>query len=140
MRNTVTFRYPAPRAVVSDEDGVLPVEGAGWFVALLGNVPGLELDAKPVQEDWGVAILARRGGRSFWLGLSAMGEHEWVVHVHHGSFAWLQRLSSGGRAARAALVAELHRVLGEANASAVEWFDERDAALRSPAASPGGRE
>lgn len=136
MRNTVSFHYPAPLVVVSDEDGVLSIEGAGWFLDLLRTIRGIDLDQKVVQEDWGVVVRARRAGRSYWIGLSTMGEHEWIAHVHHHSFAWLQRLSPGGRAARAALVGDVDHALRVANASGLKWFDEGDVNLRAPAESP----
>lgn len=136
MRNTVIFHHSAPLVVVSDEDGVLSVEGAGWFLDLLGTIPGIDLDQDVVQEDWGVVVRARRAERSFWIGLSTMGEHEWVAHVHHDSFAWLQRFSAGGRAARAALVGDVDHALRIANASGLKWFDESDLNLRAPAESP----
>lgn len=94
MRNTVKFCHPEPW---SDADGVLGVEGAGWFAELLRKLPGVVVDPELVQEDWGVVVLARHDGRNFWLGLNAMGEHEWLAHVHHGSFAWLQRFSAEGK-------------------------------------------
>lgn len=136
MRNTVTFHHPAPAAVVPDEDGVLGIEGAGWFLDLLGTIPGIELERDVVQEDWGIVVRARRAGRSYWIGLSTMGKDEWVAHVHHDSFAWLQRFSAGGRAARAALVGEVDHALRRANASSLKWFDQSDVNLRAPAGSP----
>jgi hypothetical protein len=51
MRNTVAFQYPGPLAVVSAEEGILSVDGAGWFVHVLRTIPGLDLD-EVIQEDW----------------------------------------------------------------------------------------
>jgi len=132
MRNTVSFRFPAPLIVLSDDDGVVSVQGAGWFLALVRTIPGLELEPAPVQEDWGVLVGARRAGRRYWIGLSSSGsEHEWIARVSHHS--WLQRFRPEGRAA---LVGELDRALRAANASSLRWFDERDLNLRAPAETP----
>lgn len=137
MRNTVSFHYPAPLVVVSDEDGVLSVEGAGWFLDMIRTIPGIDVEQSVLQEDWGVVVRVRLAGRSYRVGLSFTGnEHDWVAHVRHHSFAWLERFSPGGRAARAALVGEVDRALRTANASALKWFDESDLNLRAPAESP----
>lgn len=137
MRTTVRFRHPAPLVVVSDEDGVLSVAGAAWFLDTIRTIPGIELDPRLVQEDWGVIVRAHRGGRCFHIGLSSSGhEHEWVAHVRPRSFAWLERFSPGARPARAALVGELDRALRTANATGLKWFDESDLNLRAPVASP----
>lgn len=135
MRNTVQFSYAAP-FVAAGSDGIVGVAGAGWFVDLLQRIPGLEIDPELVQEDWGVVVLARRAGRRFWIGLGATEGHEWIAHVHHGPFAWLQRLASAGKAARRALVAELDRALREGNAASLRWFDERDLNLAVASPSP----
>lgn len=135
MRNTVQFSFAAS-FVGAGADGIVGVAGAGWFVELLERIPGLEIDPELVQEDWGVVVLARRAGRRFWIGLGATDGHEWIAHVHHAPFAWVQRLASAGNAARRALVDELDRALRDGNASSVRWFDERDLALMSPAAAP----
>ncbi len=136
MRNTVTFQYPAPLIVVPGTEDVLSVEGAGWFLGLLGTTPGIELDQEVAQEDWGVAIFARHVGRRYWIGLSAMGEHEWLAHVHRHPFAWRQWFSPGGREARAVLVGGVDRALRTASARGLKWFDESDRNLRAPADSP----
>src|SRR6266480_712439 len=99
MRTNVRFRHPAEFVPVSDEDGILAVSGAQWFVSLLRRVPGLEIDDELCQEDWGVVAFVRRHQKHFWIGLSFWpdGEHTWLAHVHHRSFAWLQRLSPSGK-------------------------------------------
>jgi hypothetical protein len=137
MRNTVSFQYRAPMVVVSDEDGVVGVEGAGWFLDIIRTIPGIDLDQSVVQEDWGVVIPARLAGRSYWIGLSSTGdEHDWVAHVRPHALAWLERFSPRARAARAALVGEVDRALRTAHASGLKWFDENDVNLRAPAKSP----
>lgn len=137
MRNTVSFHLAAPLAVVSDEDGVLRVAGADWFLDTLRTIPGIELDQRLVQEDWGVIVCAHRDGRRYRIGLSSAGhEHEWVAHVRPRSFAWVERFSPGGRAARTALIGEVDRALRAAHASGLRWFDESDLNLRAPAESP----
>lgn len=136
MRTTVSFHHPASLVVVSDEDGVLSVAGAGWFLDTIRTIPGIELDQRLVQEDWGVIVRAHRGGRRYRIGLSSAGhEHEWVAQVRPRSFAWLERFSPGARAARAALLDELDRALRTAHASGLKWFDESDLNLRAPATS-----
>lgn len=127
MRTNVTFHHPAEFVSFSDEDGVLSVGGAQWFVTLLRRVPGLEINEKLCQEDWGVAIFAKRADRKFWIGLSMWpdGEHAWLVHFHHGSFAWLQRFSSSRQRELQKLACDVHRVLtSEPLVSDVVWYDE----------------
>ncbi|MGC3998744.1 MAG: hypothetical protein QM767_15335 [Anaeromyxobacter sp.] len=136
MRNTVTFHHPAPLVFVSEEDGVLSIAGAGWFLELLRTISGLDLDHEVTQEDWGVVARASRAGCRFWIGLSGLGQHESMAHVHHHSLAWLQRLSPGGRAALAALVGEVDRALRVAKATDVRWFEESNRNHRAPAESP----
>ena len=127
MRTNVTFHHPAEFVAVSDEDGILSVAGAQWFVALLRRVPALEIDEQLCQEDWGVVISARRAQKKFWIGFSMWpeGEHAWLAHFHHGSFAWLQRFTSSGQSGLGHLVSEVHRVLThEPMVSGVLWYDE----------------
>src|SRR5689334_22419672 len=76
VRINVTFRYPAEFVPLSDEDGILAVPGAEWFVKLLRRVPGLELDEQLCQEDWGVVIFGRRAAKKFWIGLSLRPDGE----------------------------------------------------------------
>ena len=112
---------------VSHDDGILAVGGAQWFVTLLRRVVGLQIESELVQEDWGVVIFARRDGKKFWIGLSMWpdGEHAWLAHCHHGSFAWLQRLSSSGKNELQRLVCDVHSVLAsEPAVSDIVWFDE----------------
>ncbi len=134
MRTNVTFRHPA-EFVGDQEDGggILAVRGAEWFAALLRRVPGLELDEDLCQEDWGVVFFTRRNQRKFWIGLSAWDtDGSWLAHFHHGSFAWLQRYSSSGKAELGRLLADVHTVLkNESAVSGIAWHDEK--AMRGPA-------
>ncbi len=43
MRTNVRFNHPSKFVPVSEDDGVLAVEGAQWFVALLQQIPRLEV-------------------------------------------------------------------------------------------------
>jgi hypothetical protein len=127
MRTNVSFRHPAEFVAVSDEDGILAVAGAQWFVSLLRRVPDLQIEAGLVQEDWGVVMRARRAKKSFWIGLSMWpeGEHAWLAHFHHGSFAWLQRLGSSGASELQRLIFDVHGVLvSEAAVSDIVWYEE----------------
>ena len=54
MRNHVIFRHPAEFVPVSGEDGILSADSAEWFMSLLRQIPGLEIEAELCQEDWGV--------------------------------------------------------------------------------------
>jgi len=125
LRTHATFRHPARFVPVSEEDGVLSVAGAAWFVSLLGHVADLRLEQDLCQEDWGVVVFAGRAGKKFWIGLSADGEGAWIVHFHHGARAWLQRVTaSGGRELRR-LMQDLHGVLTRDPAvSDVAWYRE----------------
>lgn len=127
MRTNVTFHHSAEFVRLSDEDGILAVGGAQWFVSLLRLVTGLQIEEDLVQEDWGVVIRARRDRKSFWIGLSMWpgGEHAWLAHFHHGSFAWLQRFTPRGNSELERLVADVHRVLAsEPLVSDIVWYDE----------------
>lgn len=138
MRTNVTFHRPSEFVTVSDEDGILSVDGAQWFVTLLRRVPGLVNDEKLCQEDWGVVIFARRAQKKFWIGLSVWpeGEHAWLAHFHHGSFAWLQRFSSSGQGELQRLVSDAHRVLSEPSVSQVLWYDESQMREAAPDGFP----
>jgi hypothetical protein len=134
MRTYVTFRHPAPFVPVSDDDGILSVKGADWFVALLRQVRDLELRADLCQEDWGIVAFAERTARKFWIGLSWWEEGAWVAHFHHGSWAWLQRFSPSGDRELQRLVDDFHQVLAhEAAVGEITWQREDD--LRKPTSS-----
>ncbi len=125
MRTNVLFHHPAE--FLSHSGSILCVHGAQWFVALLRQVPDLEVVEPLCQEDWGVVVLARRGRRRFWIGLGAWPEngHAWLAHFHHGSFAWLQRFSLAGHRALEQVLTEVHRVLtSEPLISNVVWYEE----------------
>lgn len=135
MRTNVTFHHPAELVTISDEDGILAVEGAKWFIALLRRVPDLEIDEELCQEDWGVVIFVRRAQKKFWIGLSVWpdGEHAWLAHFHHGSFAWLQRFVPSGQRGFLALVNEVHRALtSEPAVSDVLWYEESQMGKSEP--------
>ena len=135
MRTNVTFHHPSEFVPVSGEDGILSVAGAQWFVTVLRRVPALEIEEQLCQEDWGVVIFARRAQKKFWIGLSLWpdGEHAWLAHFHHGSFAWLQRFSSSGQSELQGLVMDVHRVLtSEPAVSEVVWYDERQMRKAEP--------
>ena len=68
MRNNVTFHYPANFVPVSDDDGILSVTAADWFVSLLRRVNDLSVRSDLCQEDWGVVVFAERAGKRFWIG------------------------------------------------------------------------
>jgi hypothetical protein len=120
IRNTVTFGYPA-EFVEAEAEGILSVEGAGWFVDLLGKIPGLAVDGDLCQEDWGVVVFGARDGLRFWFGLSFWDEGEWIAHVHHDRL--LQRFRATGRTGWSAVIVDLHDVLdGEPSVSDVRWY------------------
>jgi hypothetical protein len=127
MRTHVTFRHPADFVPVSDEDGILSVTGADWFVSLLRQVPELDLRDALCQEDWGIVAFAERAERKFWIGLSAEEAGAWVAHFHHGSWAWLQRFSPSGDRELRRLTQDFHQVLAnEAAVSEITWYREDD--------------
>jgi hypothetical protein len=134
VRTNVSFRHPAPFVSIAEVKDVLAGEAAGWFVDLLERIEALEVDRDLAQEDWGVAVLVKRAGKSFWIGLSRWEvEGEWLAHVHHGSFAWIQAWSSGGAQALRALVQDLHRTLaGDAQVSGITWYEESDMSGGAP--------
>jgi hypothetical protein len=127
MRTHVRFHHPAEFVRLSDADGVLAIGGAQWFVLLLRRVPGLVIDDELCQEDWGVVMFAQRDGRRFWIGLNLWDEHEWLAHIHHNSFSWLQRLSPSGKSEMKRLLSDLHGALtNDPAVSNVRWYEKRD--------------
>ena len=135
VRTNVRFRHATEFIPVSDEDGILAVAGAQWFVLLLRSVPNLEIEGDLCQEDWGVAIFARRNGKRFWIGLSMWpdGQHAWLAHVHHRSFAWLQRVSALGKKELERLASDIHNVLANEQAiSEITWYQESDMTKPDP--------
>jgi hypothetical protein len=136
VRTNVSFRHPAPFVAVAGAKDVLDREAAGWFVELLEGIERLEVNRALAQEDWGVAVLVRRDDKRFWIGLSRWEvEGEWLAHVHHGSFAWIQARTSAGAEALRALVQDLHQNLAaDARVGGITWY--RDADMF--AGTPGG--
>lgn len=135
MRSNVSFRYPAEFVPFSEEDQILAVQGADWFIALLRRVPGLQIENELCQEDWGVVVFASRNGKQFWIGLSLWpdGKDTWLAHIHHGSFAWLQRLSRSGNAELKHLISDFHDVLASDPAvAAITWYSESEIRKPSP--------
>lgn len=139
MRTNVTFRHPA-KFVGDEEDdgGILAVRGALWFAALLRRVPGIELNADLLQEDWGVVFLAQRNQKRFWIGLSAWNsEGAWLAHFHHGTFAWFQKFSSIGKNELQRLLVDLHNVLlNEPAVTEIAWHEESEMSKPEPAGFP----
>jgi hypothetical protein len=138
MRTNVIFRHPAEIVRLSDADGILAIDGAQWFVALLRRVPGLEIDPDLCQEDWGVVLYARRKQKQFWIGLSMWDtERAWLAHFHHGSTAWMQRLSSSGNSELRSLLSDVHGVLAsESEVSAIVWYEENQLEKARPIGFP----
>jgi hypothetical protein len=123
VRNHVTFRYPAEFVSAADFDGIMSIDGAGWFVELLRKVPRLAIDPELCQEDWGVVVFGARDGFTFWFGFGCRDDEEWLAHVNHRGL--LQRFRGAGKAAYAALISDLHVVLHEDGKVAdMKWYDE----------------
>jgi hypothetical protein len=139
----VTFRYPAEFVPMPGTEDILATDGAQWFASILRSVPGLQIVDELCQEDWGVAISARRNGKQFWIGLSLGpdSDHSWLAHVHHGSFAWLQRLTPSGKSEIRRLVSDIHDSLSASSSvSAITWYEESEMAKAEPRgfAKPAG--
>ena len=135
MRKSVIFKFPAELIPVSEEDGILSTTGALWFRDLLNKVPHLEVDNDLLQEDWGVAILARRNNKRFWIGLNFWDENTWLAHFHHRTFALLQRLT--GTSELNNLVFAFHDILkAEAQVSGIEWYEQKNLAIPGSQSSP----
>jgi len=134
MRSNVSFRHPAEFAALPDTEDILAVGGARWFADLLRRIPDLELDGELCQEDWGVVVFARRKEKIFWIGLSAwQGDHTWLAHFHHGSFAWLQWFRSSGKEELRRLLADAHAVLSsEPAVSDIVWYEEKEMRKGNP--------
>jgi hypothetical protein len=129
MRNNVTFRYPAEFIPLSENDGILATRGADWFVSLLRRIDGLSVGDELCQEDWGVVVIAERGGKRFWIGLSFWpeGEQAWLAHFHHRSFAWLQRWSTSGNRGLDRLISDFHSMIeSEPLVRDIAWYHERE--------------
>ena len=126
MRSHVVFNHPAEFVPLSDDEGILGVQGAGWFRKLLLQIPGAEVE-EPFQEDWGVAIGLKRNGMRFWVGLSPLfddGNH-WIAHLHHD--ALLQRFRQAGHDELLTLAEALHQVLAsDPLVSNITWHRENE--------------
>jgi hypothetical protein len=138
MHTNVTFRHTAKFVPLSDEDGIIAVNGAQWFVALLRRVHALEIDENLCQEDWGVVLFARRNRLRFWIGLSAWNAQDtWLAHFHYGSLAWLQRFGLYGKNELTRLMADVHGALaGDAAISDIAWYEESEMHKPHPAGFP----
>lgn len=129
MRNYAIFHYLPEFGADSDEDGILTVEGAKWFLKLLRRIPEIHVDENLCQEDWGVVFFANRDCGRFWIGLSLWpdGECAWLVHLHHHAFAWLQKLSRAGREKLNRLIIDLSRVLStDSMVTDIQWHRDSD--------------
>ena len=130
MRTNVTFLHPAEYVPTSGDYGVLGTAGASWFADILRRVDGLAVDDAIVQEDWGVVIFGARSDCRFWVGLSFWNEGAWLAHVHHGSFAWVQRLTARGKRELERLALDLHAALrSDAHVQDVCWHLEPELQL-----------
>ena len=128
-RTYVTFRHPAE--FVPYGDGVVAVDGAQWFAALLRSVPGLAIEDDLRQEDWGVVVSARRNRKKVWIDLSYWDEGAWLAHIHRD--AWFQRLSSSGQNELKRLLADVHEVLtSEAAISDIAWWRDPEVPMLHP--------
>jgi hypothetical protein len=130
IRDSVSFRHPAPFVSLPDQDQILSTAGAAWFRDLLKRVPMLLVDDDLCQEDWGVVIFAERHRSRFWIGLSLGPDGDpgsWLAHAHHASFAWLQRLSRRGKQDLTSLMTDIHTMLSsEPLVTNVRWFNGAD--------------
>lgn len=127
MKTNVSFICAEEFVSFSDEDGILSVDGAAWFVAKLKKISDIEIDDTLRQEDWGVIVFAKRNRRKFWIGLSFYpeGENCWLAHIHHASF--FQRFSGSAKSVFKELVRDLHAVLKtDLTVSRVRWITEAD--------------
>jgi hypothetical protein len=129
MRTNVVFRCAQEFVGADQDEGILGVRGAVWFVEKLKRIPGLAIDQQLIQEDWGVVIFSQKNEKRFWIGLSLLpdGENHWLAHVHHASWALLQRFTTKGRAALDDLVKEIDVVLkADATVTDVRWCRDED--------------
>jgi len=134
MLTYVTFYNPVPFVDSPSAEGILGVDGARWFAAILRSVPGLQIDEDLCQEDWGVVIFAQRHGKKFWIGLSSWSaDNAWIAHIHHGHFAWLQRLTTSGHSEMLRLVQDIHTALaGDPATSSITWHEYSETLRRDP--------
>jgi hypothetical protein len=102
------------------------------------STPGLQIEEDMCQEDWGVVIFAHRNQKRFWIGLSAWdAEGTWLVHFHHGSFAWLQRFIASGKSELQHLLTDVHAVLAKDPAvSGIAWYEESEIRRPEPIGFP----
>ena len=138
MRTDVVFTNPHEFISISDYDTILSVKGVRWFAEILRRIPSLQVEDKLCQEDWGVVIFAERNKNRFQIGISFWpeGEHAWLVHFRHPSFAWLQHWSVSGKAELNRLILDLHAVLKiEPTVTKISWYEEREMNQPNPNAS-----
>ena len=139
IRNNVTFRCPEAFVPFSDEEGILSIKGANWFATILRRISSLEVNSDFCQEDWGVVFFVTRNGKKFWIGLCSWpeGDSAWLAHVHHGSFAWLQRLSPSGKREIDQLIADIHDQLSRTQMiTDITWYPENDMGNAYPHGNP----
>jgi hypothetical protein len=135
IRNNVTFQHPATFVPTAEAEGIMSIDGAAWFVDLLGRIPRPAIDPDLCQEDWGVVVFGARDRLKFWFGLSFWDEGAWLAHVHH--WALLQRFRAAGKAGYAAVISDLHDVLRhDDSVSDVRWYLEADVNLRGTGGAP----
>jgi hypothetical protein len=100
-------------------------------------VPGLRIDNDLCQEDWGVVYFTERNQKRFWIGIGSWDEGAWIAHVHHRSFAWLQRVSPSGNDGLNRLLGDLHDTLASDQAvSEIKWYEEREMLKPRPIGFP----
>jgi len=129
MRTNVIFRCAQEFVASDEEEGILGVRGASWFVERLKRIPGLAIDQRLTQEDWGVVIFSQKNEKMFWIGLSLYpdGENCWLAHVHHAPWTLLQRFTAKGKAALHDLVNEIDAMLrADATVTDVRWCCDED--------------
>ncbi len=128
MRTNVTFRHTAKFVPLSDEDGIIAVNGAQWFAALLRRVQALEIDENLCQEDWGRRVICPTQWTKVldWTKCVERKRHmarplsPWFTGVVAAvRFVWQERIEAFvGRCSPA--------LAGDAAISDIAWYEESE--------------
>lgn len=132
IRTNVTLR--TDRFSMGDDakdcDQLPGQDTAVWLIEQLPQF-GFKVRTEPIQEDWGWVVRTSIGSARFWVGTSPTFEDgnppEWIIHLHHWDFAFVQRFTSSGRAAFVALARAINQMLNSCpEFTEVRWHFEND--------------
>ena len=103
-----------------------------WLIDKLKSQNNLQVDAEPVQEDWGWCFGAKAGQRSFLIGVGLYEDdavpNRWLIFID-SQLGSVKRMLFGqaDQAEHLAVCEAIERALkGEPRISEIRWFTETD--------------